>query len=107
MRVGLGAFTKLPHDAAKLKELQEGVEQALTNLDEAFLKGKPFIAGDEMSIADIAGFAEVLQLQVVGYAAKNENVNKWMKRVAAKVEPYNEAPAAGHAKFKAIYDNAK
>jgi len=109
-RIGVGRFTKIPFDAEKIKELREGVVAAVKEMDEYFLKGRQFLAGDEISVADLAGYCELVHLEAVGeegtYTA-NENVNAWMKRVAAKLGHLNDEALVVLKGLQSKYESAK
>ena len=100
---------KIPYDEEKLKQLEEGVVKALKEFGEYFLKGKPFIAGDEISAADLAGFCEIMQLTGVECTAfkDNKNVDEWVKRVESKLGSCYEESLAALNSFTDTYKNAK
>ena len=110
-RLDVEAWPKIPYDAEKVKGLQDSLAKTINKIDEYFLKGKPFIAGDEISVADLLAYCELLNQDVVEddtYKC-NENVNAWLKRVAAKLDA--EGVLAEHLaainKGKEMYANAK
>jgi len=95
----------VPLDAEKLKELQEGVKKVLNEIEKYYLKGKPFITGDEISVADLTGYCELMQLDSVeeeDLFKSNEAVYQWMKRVEAKVGQFTEV-SAEQKSFREMY----
>ena len=58
------------------------MEKALKTIDEVFLKdGKRFIAGNEISIADISAICEINQLRLVNYdLTKYTKLQNWIER---------------------------
>ena len=46
-------------DAGKLSAALGEMEETLTNIEKIFLKDKPYLCGDEISIADLLGVCEV------------------------------------------------
>ena len=106
-------FSKIPFDAEKLKALEDPVKKSIKDLDEYFLRGKPYIVGDEMSTADLIGFCEIMTLDTLEGSAcaacirSNDNVNKWLERVEANVASCNEEPSAAMDGLRQMFVNAK
>lgn len=67
---------------------------------ETFLEGKPYVAGDSLSIADFNIVGTVTQLNVLVPIASNryQNITKWIHRLQA-LPYYAEAGQAGLDKF--------
>lgn len=54
----------VPQD--KLDEAIEDLNGSLNILEEKFLQDRPFIAGDQISLADLVAIVEVMQVNVAG-----------------------------------------
>lgn len=81
------------------KETEEGKEAALKKFDDAlaefegyFLRRGPFIAGDEISIADLFALFEILNANISkrDYLASRPTVKEWLERVKAATKPHFE-----------------
>jgi len=96
---------QIPENEEQLKTLRANLAKSVKFVDEYFLKGKPFIAGDEISAADLLGYCELLNQELIDDDTylSNANVNAWMKRVASKLEGYLEENLAVLEKYKALY----
>ncbi|XP_046351438.2 glutathione S-transferase theta-3-like [Haliotis rufescens] len=73
-----------PIDMGKVEKYRKLVRKAVTGIETHFLKSQPFLCGNDISIADILGACELMQL----YAVQEENlyessptVKAWMQRV--------------------------
>ncbi|XP_026318631.1 glutathione S-transferase D7-like isoform X2 [Hyposmocoma kahamanoa] len=56
---------------------------------EGMLEGKPFLAGDNLTIADISIIVTVTNLDAFGFdLSPYENVMKWFERTKKELEPY-------------------
>ena len=92
---------KRPANEAVIATAKSELQAAVTNIADYFLQDKPFVAGDEISIADLSGFAELCGLRAVNESAIYEDnpvVGAWMKRVEDRVKNhYDEAMASIHA----------
>jgi len=70
---------------------EKDVEYALSKLDTVWLNGRPYIAGDEISIADLSAFSEVSNIKLLKMDISSKpNLSKWMSTME-KVEGYGEA----------------
>ncbi|XP_060067850.1 glutathione S-transferase theta-1-like [Ylistrum balloti] len=81
-----------PIDWKKVEGFRKGVAITIRQTDEYFLKdNRPFLGGDEISIADLLGICEMMQLYACGeekFIESNPNVNAWAERVKPKLAPY-------------------
>lgn len=69
----MSKFYKKPENP----EHMQSIDKAFSVLDK-FLDGKQYVAGNEMSLADISTYVSVSCMEVIGYDLKNyANVNKW------------------------------
>ena len=80
-------FGAPPPSEEKAKELRDKAVASAGNV-EKLLAGRPFLAGNELSIADVAAAAEVQQLGFTpdllkDYLAKSAAVAKWYETVTA------------------------
>ena len=66
--------------------------QLIEHIDKYFLKGQKYIAGnDDISVADLLGVCELMQLYPVfeeGIYESNPNVKAWMLRVKERLQPH-------------------
>jgi len=66
------------------EEITRDVEKALTDLENIFLREKKYLAGDEISVADIQMIFFFGQMDVVGYdISKFLKVVEWKNRILA------------------------
>ena len=86
----LPGFPKQPLDQQKVDKGIEDLNRAVKHIDEYFLKDKPFIAGEEISVADVLAVCELTHLQAVELETlytSNPKVDAWIKRVTDKLNP--------------------
>ncbi|KAL5283274.1 GstD1.2 family protein [Megaselia abdita] len=75
-------WQKAPADADKLKKMEEGLGFLNT-----LLEGKTYVAGNEMTIADLSILATISTYEVAGYDLKAfPNIEKWYSHIK------NDAP---------------
>lgn len=89
-RIGVGLFTKTPYDEAKLQESRDEVTKGVTHIADYFLGDKPYVAGDEISAADLVAVSELIQLEGVeedNLYTSNEKVKAWIERVRERMQP--------------------
>ncbi|KAL4224352.1 Glutathione S-transferase theta-1 [Mactra antiquata] len=88
-KMALNAFLpKVPLDEAKVQENKELTKKAVNNLAEYFIGDKPYILGDEISVADLVGVVELTQLDMIDEQdcyAFNEKVKAWVERVQKRM----------------------
>lgn len=79
-----------PVDEDKLKFYKEEFEKTLGYIEKMFLKDRPYLCGNEISVADILGVCEVDQPLLIGYnpVSSRPAINSWMERVKKDVAPY-------------------
>lgn len=65
------------------------MQYVATQLQDTFLKDKPFLCGDEISIADILALAEVIQPTISGRDTTNDHskLAEWVERVKERLNP--------------------
>ncbi|KAM4707106.1 uncharacterized protein O3C94_003418 [Discoglossus pictus] len=85
------------YDPEKLKPLLAEYNNTLTQLEEIFLKNKPFIVGDEISIADVVAIVEIMQVVAaeVNVFQERPKLGAWKQRVEE---------ALGTELFRAAHD---
>ena len=86
-----------PIDQDKVKECREKVTEALAQLESYFLKGKKFIGGDKISIADLLGVCELVQLygcHEQGLYEKSPVLKAWVENVKQETNPHFEESMA-------------
>lgn len=109
-RIGIGRFTKEPADEAKLKSLREEISKAVSHIADYFLGDKPFIASDEISIADILGVCEIFHTTGVEEESlykDNAKVSAWVERVRQRLQPDFDIANMRLMAIKDKYVNAK
>ncbi|KAJ1526063.1 hypothetical protein ONE63_009229 [Megalurothrips usitatus] len=90
-----GSATSVPDD------LKKSVVDALELLD-TFLKGKTWLVGEKLTLADIANAASVSNAEVVGYdLSQHPNVNSWYERCKSSIKGFDEN-LKGAADFAAL-----
>ncbi|KAM4808089.1 glutathione S-transferase theta-2B [Rhinophrynus dorsalis] len=79
----------------KLEAGLSAFNAALTQLEEKFLQNKPFIAGDEISLADLVAIVEIMQVVASGVNVFEDRpkLGEWKKRIeeAVGAELFKEA----------------
>ena len=70
----------------RINELNKEVHVALKNFDRVFLAGKPFIIGEEPSVADLFAYNEIIQMDLIAgvhrNAEKYPNIVPWLNRMS-------------------------
>lgn len=81
-----------PVDEVKLKFYKHEFEKALDNIEKMFLKNRPYLCGDHITVADILGICEVDQPLLIGFdpVSSRPQIKCWMDRVKKDVEPCYE-----------------
>jgi glutathione S-transferase len=79
---------EVPED--KFKQFEKDVNGSLRQLNDIWLNKAPYLAGDEISIADLICYGELIQLSTLRYDFKSqEKVYSWMKRME-NLQGYDE-----------------
>ncbi|XP_027220725.2 glutathione S-transferase theta-1 isoform X1 [Penaeus vannamei] len=84
----------MPVNEKKVAEFKERMETVLDQLETIWLKDRPFIAGDHITIADLLAACELEQPSMAGYdvCEGRPNLTAWFKRVKDAFQPhYDEA----------------
>uniref|UniRef100_A0A8D2MP12 glutathione transferase n=1 Tax=Zonotrichia albicollis TaxID=44394 RepID=A0A8D2MP12_ZONAL len=87
LSVLLPLITGQPLPPEKLELATEELNVALKEFEEKFLQDKPFIAGSEVSLADLVALVELMQPVCAGYALFEERpaLAAWRSRVEEAV----------------------
>lgn len=97
-------------DNKKVERFANRLQISLNEIEEVFLKGdKPFLCGDNITIADLLGSCEVEQPRCVGYDvyAGHPKVKAWMERVRSELHPYYDEAHVVSYKLLEKFGNAK
>ncbi|XP_068766784.1 glutathione S-transferase theta-2B [Struthio camelus] len=86
-KVLLPLLTGQPLPPEKLEEVTEELNVVLKQFEEKFLQDKPFIAGSEVSLADLVALVELMQPVGAGYNLFEERpkLAEWRSRVEEAV----------------------
>ncbi|KAJ9598046.1 hypothetical protein L9F63_026849, partial [Diploptera punctata] len=91
-------FAKAPADPEKMKKIEESYQF----LDK-FLEGQEFVAGNSLTIADLAIVSSVSTAEIVGFdITRYPNVTKWFEKMKKVVPGYDEINHKGCLEFKKI-----
>lgn len=85
---------KRPANEALVSATKAEFAESITHIAKYFLGDKDFIAGNEISIADLSGVAELIGLRAVNEEAiyeSNEVVGDWVKRVEERMKNHFSA----------------
>lgn len=83
-----------PPKPEKVAEYKKRMSDCLDLIERTWLKGKPYLIGSKISVADIFGACEIEQVRMAGYNPTEGRpvLAAWMKRVAEETAPhYKEA----------------
>nr|WGO51545.1 glutathione S-transferase [Lygus pratensis] len=86
---------------ALVEEREEKMENALDELNDIWLKNKRYVAGDEISFADLVAATEVEELKLTGYDPKTDRpaLTDWIERVKNDTNPFYDS---SHTKINKI-----
>uniref|UniRef100_A0A2P2HYL9 glutathione transferase n=1 Tax=Hirondellea gigas TaxID=1518452 RepID=A0A2P2HYL9_9CRUS len=78
-----------PPKQSSVDRFQAGLETALDHIETIWLKDRSFLAGDQITIADLLGVCEVLQPTMAGYDVFKDRavLSKWFENVKGQVGP--------------------
>lgn len=84
-------------DEKKVQRFKNEIPKVISHIDNYFLGDNKFIAGNEISVADLLGVCELLQLYPVfeeELYTSNSKVKAWIDRVRETLNPHFDE---GHA----------
>ncbi|KAJ8972606.1 hypothetical protein NQ314_000097 [Rhamnusium bicolor] len=94
-------FSGASYDPAKLEKISEAFK-----LLETFLDNSDYVAGDNLTLADLALVATVSTIEVLGYdLSPYKNVTKWYGNIKATAPGYEEANGKNVLIFKQLVDH--
>jgi glutathione S-transferase len=77
-------------DKRKLDMYKVEMSKVIGHMDKYFLRDRPYLCGDDITLADLLGACELMQLAAVeeeNFYQANPVVNAWMKRVGERLGP--------------------
>ncbi|XP_012272486.1 glutathione S-transferase theta-1 isoform X3 [Orussus abietinus] len=83
---------KKPASPDKLAAFHARMVNSLDLLETVWLKDKPFLTSDKISIADLIGACEVEQMRIIGYNPSEGRplLMAWLERVKNETHPFYE-----------------
>ena len=87
-------ITQKPIDQMKVERFTASLQTNLSQLEDVFLKDRDYLAGDDISIADLMGVCELMQPYAVNMDVREGHpvLAAWMERVKTRLEPqFDEA----------------
>ena len=84
--------TQKPIDFKKVERFSARLQTNLRQLEDIFLKDRDYLAGDDLSIADLMGICELMQPYGVNMDVREGHpvLAAWMERVKTRLEPHFE-----------------
>jgi glutathione S-transferase len=75
----------LADSTVDMEALKKDVQRSINFIENYFLKDKKYLHGlEDISIADLSCYCELVQLQLIGYSFQNyRNISLWMNRVGS------------------------
>ncbi|XP_033116131.1 glutathione S-transferase theta-1-like [Anneissia japonica] len=82
-------MTGSPVNTSKLESNLSAMNQSFTDIEDVFLKDQQYLCGDDITIADIMGVSEVLQVTGSGRdpAENHPKLGAWVERVQKRLNP--------------------
>ena len=73
-----------------MDKLQDLLKQSLDYLENVWLKNTPYLAGNEITFADLLGMCELEELRVVGqdFLKDRPILTAWYNRVKPQLQPH-------------------
>ena len=74
----------------KVEEAEERLQRSIKIIEEYFLANRKFLAGDEISIADLQAVCEFTQLWIPKYKAyeTGSRIDQWMEDCKERLQPH-------------------
>ncbi|CAH1793294.1 unnamed protein product [Owenia fusiformis] len=79
---------KLPIDENKVTEHAGELNKRINELANIWLKTGPYMAGGELTLADIQCITELIQVRAAGFEIKENVVLEWIERVRESLAPH-------------------
>jgi len=98
-------YPVLLHGAATIDEEKDKVFRGKLDLLEGFLAKNKYVAGDELTIADLSIYSSLVTIELIDYDFSSyAKIGAWRKRLEAEL-PYNkEVTLDSLAEWKPIFD---
>ncbi|GFY76539.1 glutathione S-transferase theta-1 [Trichonephila inaurata madagascariensis] len=79
-----------PVDEKKVEFYKKGFLRVVKDIEEGFLKNRPYISGDNISVADIFCACEIEQPLMIGFDALADvpKVKNWFDKIRIELEPH-------------------
>lgn len=83
-------FTGKPPNSKEVSQAEEKMKTTLGLIENIWLKNKPYLINNAVTIADLLAVCEVEQLRMGDYDARTEypNIAAWMERVRQDLNPH-------------------
>ncbi|KAK7867896.1 hypothetical protein R5R35_002820 [Gryllus longicercus] len=77
-------------NAKEVAHWEKLMNEALDKMEYIWLKDKPYLTGDRISIADLLGVTELEQTRIVGYNPYSNRaaLTAWLERIKGDTNPY-------------------
>lgn len=78
-------------DSKEIERMRKDVTTMISEMDNYFLKDTPYLSSEKISLADLFGACEMMQLNACHEQGLYENmprVRDWMERVKSETNPY-------------------
>ncbi|XP_034937799.1 glutathione S-transferase 1-1-like [Chelonus insularis] len=93
-------FAGAPHDPTKYEKIGNCLD-----LLNKFLEGQNYVAGNNMTIADLSLVTSVTNIQLIKFdISKYANVTKWLERIKSEAPKYEEINGEGLKAFQGLID---
>ena len=82
--------TGKPANEEQVKEAGKALNKILNDMENYFLARGDFLAGNDITLADILGICEVMQVISLGYPVERNRprMKRWMKQVKQRLQPH-------------------
>lgn len=102
-------MTGTPPKQSSVDRFQSGMEQVLVDFETYWLKDSKFVAGQQVSIADILAVCELLQPVMSGYDVFKDHpvLSNWHEEVKSQLDPELEDANVILRKFASKFAKAK
>ncbi|XP_069703062.1 glutathione S-transferase theta-1 [Periplaneta americana] len=83
-------LTGVPANPERVEKLENRMKKTLGLIENVWLKDKPYLTGDKISIADLLGACEIEQPRMAGYDARKDfpRIAAWLERVRNDLNPH-------------------